>query len=80
MLLGDNVYPNGDPARLGATVFEPFAPVLEAGADLLAVLGNHDVQDANAAGQVTRLGMPGRWYATEVGPVLFLGLDANLAD
>ena len=80
VLLGDNVYPNGDPARLDATVFDPFAEVLDAGARLLPVLGNHDVQDGNGPGQVEGLGMPGRWYATEIGPVLFVGLDSTLVD
>lgn len=77
ILLGDNVYPDGDPDRLDATVFEPFAPLLDDGAALLPVLGNHDVQDGHGDGQVERLGMPGRWYATRVGPVLVVSLDSN---
>ena len=77
ILLGDNVYPNGAPDRLGATVFDPFDPVLRGGARLLPVLGNHDVRDGNGPGQVARLGMPGRWYATDVGGVLFVGLDST---
>ncbi|MDH3499823.1 MAG: metallophosphoesterase [Acidimicrobiia bacterium] len=80
ILLGDNVYENGDPERLDATVFDPFAEVLDAGAALLPVLGNHDVRDGNAAGQVERFGLPGRWYSEELGPVLFVGLDSNLVD
>ena len=43
ILLGDNAYPDGDPERLADTVFDPFGPVIDAGAALLAVLGNHDV-------------------------------------
>lgn len=75
VLLGDNVYPSGDPARLKATVFDPFGPVLGQGSRLLPVLGNHDVE-----AQVAVLGMPGRWYAQPVGPVLFIGLDSNRPD
>lgn len=75
ILLGDNVYPSGDPAQLGATVFGPFGPVLREGAGLLAVLGNHDL-----AGQLARLDMPGPWYARSLGPVLFVALDSNRAD
>jgi hypothetical protein len=78
VLLGDNVYPDGDPSRLGATVFDPFAPILDQGTALLPVLGNHDVQEGHANGQVTALGMPGRWYATDIGSVLFIALDSNL--
>lgn len=77
ILLGDNVYPNGDPGRLGATVFEPYARLLDDGAKLLPVLGNHDVRDGNGDGQVARLGMPGRWYATRMGPVLVVSLDST---
>lgn len=80
ILLGDNVYPNGDPERLDATVFDPFAPILEAGADLLAVLGNHDVRNGNGPGQVARLGMPHNWYSVQIGPVLLIGLDSNRVD
>lgn len=75
VLLGDNVYPGGDPARLQATVFGPFGPVLNGGASLLAVLGNHDVE-----AQLGPLAMPGRWYARSLGPVLFIGLDSNRPD
>ena len=79
LLLGDNVYPAGDPTRLPGTVFRPFAPVL-AHADLLAVLGNHDVKDGHAGAQVAALGMPGRWWAHTIGDVLVVGLDSNLVD
>lgn len=77
ILLGDNVYPDGDPERLDATVFDPFAPILDAGASLLPVLGNHDVRDGNGPGQVSRLGMPHNWYSVAIGHVLFIGLDSN---
>ena len=80
LLLGDNVYPNGDPARLDAAVFDPFAATLDAGAQLLPVLGNHDVQDSNGNEQVAALGMPGRWYSKRLGPVLFIGLDSTQAN
>jgi 3',5'-cyclic AMP phosphodiesterase CpdA len=75
VLLGDNVYPDGDPSRLGATVFGPFGPVLDGGAALLPVIGNHDAGFADE--QVAALGMPGRWYANEIGDILFLGLDST---
>lgn len=79
MLLGDNAYPAGDPARLPDTVFDPFAAVLS-DADLYAVLGNHDVKEGHADAQVQALGMPGRWWAATRGDVLLVGLDSNLVD
>ena len=78
LLLGDNVYPSGDPAKLPSTVFEPFAPVLHAGAELLAILGNHDAPNGDA--QVAALGMPGRWWSAQRGDVLLVGLDSNRPD
>jgi 3',5'-cyclic AMP phosphodiesterase CpdA len=75
LLLGDNVYPAGDPAELPNTVFEPFADVLDDGTDLLAILGNHD--EPNADAQMEALGMPGRWWKEERGDVLLVGLDSN---
>lgn len=79
VLLGDNVYPAGDPEGIRRTVFEPFAPVLEH-APLLAILGNHDVGDDGGAAQLDALGMPGRWWAETWGEVLLVGLDSNDVD
>ena len=79
-ILGDNAYPSGDPAMLDDTVFGPFGPLLDRGTELLAILGNHDVKDGNAEGQVAALGMPGRWWARHNGDVLIVGLDSNLVD
>jgi 3',5'-cyclic AMP phosphodiesterase CpdA len=78
LLLGDNVYPAGDPGRLDAMVFEPFGPVLDGGTQLLAILGNHDVAEGHGEAQMRALGMPGRWWAQTWGEdVLLVGLDSN---
>lgn len=78
LLLGDNVYPSGDPAVLPDVVFNPFAPVLEDRAELLAVLGNHDVSHGDE--QLEALGMPGHWWSVERHGVLIVGLDSNIVD
>ena len=80
LLLGDNVYPSGDPARLDATVFHPFGILLENGTRLLAILGNHDVAGGQGLEQIHALGMPGPWWATTVEDVLLIGLDSNSLD
>ncbi len=77
LLLGDNVYPDGDPARLDSAVFQPLAPVLAEGQGLLAILGNHDVKKGHGGAQMKALGMPGRWWSQSVGDVLLIGLDSN---
>lgn len=79
LLLGDNVYPSGDPARLESTVFRPFDRVLDDGAGLFAIVGNHDAGHADA--QMEILGMPGTWWAERLpGDVLLIGLDSNRVD
>jgi 3',5'-cyclic AMP phosphodiesterase CpdA len=80
LLLGDNVYPAGDPAELPRTVFEPFAAALEGGARLLAILGNHDVKGGHGDEQLAALGMEGPWWAWEKNGVLVIGLDSNQPD
>ena len=76
-LLGDNVYPSGDPAKLPETVFDPFGAVLDSGTDLLAIVGNHDVQAGHGEAQIKALGMPGLWWSEERNGVLVVGLDSN---
>ena len=80
VLLGDHVYPRGDPERLEETLFEPFAPLLDAGTELWPILGNHDVMDGHGPANVEALGMPGRWYAEHAADTLFVGLDSNDLD
>ena len=80
LLLGDNVYPDGDPERLDETVFTPFSPVLDQDVDLAAILGNHDVLKTDGSAQMEALGMEGRYWATDLGDVLLIGLDSNTID
>lgn len=77
VLLGDNIYPDGDVVDVGRKVFEPFGPVLDGGTALLAALGNHDVRTADGEPQLGVLGMPGRWYSTRMGPVELIVLDST---
>jgi UDP-2,3-diacylglucosamine pyrophosphatase LpxH len=80
LLLGDNVYPAGNPAELPRTVFAPFADVLRAGTTLLAIIGNHDVKSNWADAQMRALDMPARYWLQEFDDVLIVGLDSNDLD
>ena len=80
LMLGDNVYPDGDPRQVDRTVFEPFAGVLDGPTELLAVLGNHDVENGNGDAHAAALGMPERWYSTSFGDTLVLSLDSTRPD
>ncbi|MGI9605033.1 MAG: metallophosphoesterase family protein [Acidimicrobiales bacterium] len=77
LLLGDNVYDDGDPAELDRTIFEPFGPILDGQTQLLAVLGNHDVRDGHGPAHAEAIGMPNAWYSTRIGDVLVVSLDSN---
>jgi 3',5'-cyclic AMP phosphodiesterase CpdA len=77
LLLGDNVYPAGDPARLDETVYGPLGPVLDAGTRLISILGNHDVMQGHGDAQAKALGMPARWYAVRFPDVLIVALDST---
>jgi hypothetical protein len=78
VLLGDNVYPDGDPARVREAVLDPLGPLLARGVPLSAVLGNHDVDRDQGDEVARRLGMPGRWYERRFGPLQLIALDSTL--
>ena len=80
LLLGDNVYPDGNPDKLPATVFGPFGTTLGRGASLHAILGNHDVASGFGDAQMTALGQPGRWWSLDLGDIQIVGLDSNDLD
>lgn len=79
LLLGDNIYPAGDPAAIDAKLLDPLAPVLDGPTELIAALGNHDVQTGDGDPQIDALGMPGRWYERDVGPVRIIVVDSTRA-
>jgi 3',5'-cyclic AMP phosphodiesterase CpdA len=80
LLLGDNVYWNGDPAKLPDTVFGPFRGLLDRGVGLLAILGNHDVLEGHGQAQMAALGMEGRYWSRSFDDLLLVGLDSNALD
>ena len=80
VLLGDNAYPDGDPALLNAAIFTPFQPTLESGSRLVGVLGNHDVRHDDGVPQMGALGMPDRWYSIVMGDLLLIVLDSTRID
>ncbi|MCU1672996.1 MAG: hypothetical protein JWN77_1109 [Frankiales bacterium] len=80
VLLGDNIYEDGDPARARSAVLEPFRETLTAGVPLIAALGNHDSDSGHGPAQLQALGQPGPWFARRFGPVLLVVLDSNRPD
>ena len=80
LLAGDNIYPDGDLARVEATFKRPYRALLGQGVPFHAVLGNHDLRTANGNPQVAYppFGMGGRWYTLRRGAVQFFMLDTNV--
>lgn len=80
VLAGDNVYPDGDPAKLDQAFVKPYQELLASKVPFVAVLGNHDIRTRNGEGQLVypAFGMGGRWYSLRRGPVEFFLLDTNV--
>ncbi|PFG39587.1 3',5'-cyclic AMP phosphodiesterase CpdA [Georgenia soli] len=80
VLLGDIVYDDGDASQVDERVTDPFAPVLDTGAELVPVLGNHDVASGEQNQILADLGRSRGWYVQEVGRVRIVVLDSNRVD
>lgn len=81
--LGDIVYPNGRHAHYTTGFFRPFAALL-ANSPLYAVLGNHDLMDANGLQALANLHLPrgattgdGRCYSFAWGAVRVIALHCD---
>src|SRR5688572_10293001 len=74
---GDNVYPDGSPDNFRQAWHEPYGWVEDSGLQVVASLGNHDVEGGYGEEVQDLLGMPGRWYETTVGRVQLVVLDTN---
>jgi len=78
LLLGDNVYGGKSPAQLQQKFETPYKPLLDAGVQFYAVLGNHD--DTNER-FYRFFNMDGQqYYSFRKGNVQFFGLDSNYLD
>jgi predicted phosphodiesterase len=80
LLLGDLIYNNGDASKVSSRITGPYAPVLDDGAELIPVLGNHDYKSDEEGQIMTRLGRSSTWYVDQVGPVRVIVLDSNRVD
>src|SRR5262249_41873453 len=49
LMLGDNIYPTGNPKDLPRKFEQPYAELLKRGVNFYAVLGNHDVYKGREA-------------------------------
>lgn len=81
LMLGDNIYPDGNPADLQAKFERPYAQLLNRGVSFYASLGNHDVKKGREAQMnYPKFNMGGRGYysfAKGDGLVEFFALDST---
>lgn len=77
VLLGDLVYDDGDAELVDRTVKQPFADLLDKGATLVPVLGNHDYQSDDQTMIMATLGHERTWYVQRIGPVRIIVLDTE---
>ncbi|MET3768630.1 3',5'-cyclic AMP phosphodiesterase CpdA [Marisediminicola sp. UYEF4] len=77
LLLGDLIYEDGEVALLGDAVTEPFSPIIDAGAELIPVLGNHDYRSNEQQQILAALGQDNPWYVEQIASVRLIVLDSN---
>jgi hypothetical protein len=78
LMVGDNFYGSQSPRDLAAKFAVPYKPLLDAGVEFRAALGNHDEP---ATVHYTPLGMNGqRYYTFAKANVRFIVLDTNFVD
>jgi hypothetical protein len=81
LMLGDNIYPDGNPADLQAKFERPYAQLLKRGVSFHASLGNHDVRKGREAQMnYPNFNMGGRGYYSFTkgdGLVEFFALDST---
>lgn len=80
VLLGDLIYDDGDADLVEESVLQPYAPLLDDGAVLVPVLGNHDYQSDEQGQILDALGRDRSWYVEKVGPVRVVALDSERID
>jgi acid phosphatase len=76
---GDNVYPDGTPARFRGALDAPYAG-LRRSAPMWATLGNHDVAGGHGRAELGHLGLPSLPYSKRLPGAELLFLDANRVD
>lgn len=78
LLLGDNIYGDGDIKKLAKPYFEkPYGPLIKHGVQFVAAIGNHDNRKGHMKDQLAYFKMPGEYYKVPEGPVDFFILNTT---
>ena len=78
LLLGDNIYPDGDIKRLAKSHFEdPYAELIERNVQFVAAIGDHDDRKGHVQDEMAYFKMPNDYYKVSKGPVDFFVLNTT---
>jgi 3',5'-cyclic AMP phosphodiesterase CpdA len=81
VLLGDLIYADsGEPSAVDDAINKPFAPLIHDGAELIPVLGDHEVQAGYANDILKRFGLARSYYVHRLGALRIVVLDTNQVD
>lgn len=76
VMLGDNIYPNGNVKKYGYERFtKPYKPLLASGVKFRPALGNHDVLGRYDKDNMAFFNMPGPYYDYTYGDIHFFVLN-----
>lgn len=79
IMMGDNMYGDENPKDFVRKFETPFKPLLDAGVNFYASLGNHDEPEIQIYYRLFNMGGE-RYYSFVKGPVQFFALDSNYMD
>lgn len=78
LLLGDNIYPDGDINRLAKSHFEnPYAGLIARKVRFVATIGDHDDRKGHVQDEMAYFKMPNEYYKVSRGPVDFFVLNTT---
>lgn len=78
LLLGDNIYPDGDIKKLAKTHFEhPYSGLIKAKVKFVAAIGDHDDHKGHQFDEMAYFKMPSAYYKYSEGPVDFFILNTT---
>lgn len=78
ILLGDNIYPDGDIRKYGQAYFtDMYKHLIEEGVNFIVAIGNHDVVAGHQDDQVSFFNIPGYYYTIKKPGVEFFVINTN---
>ncbi len=77
LVLGDNVYNNGEPEHFKQAIKRPYQQLMKAGVRFYPVMGNHDVRGGFGAQQQAYWGAPS-FYSRRLGNVEVFAMDTTV--